>query len=115
MKVSVTELAHFIHRRGDIHFRYDRNVEPAEGIRAQKALQGSRPEGYLREVVLSLELEGEPGHLVGPLLQSMPKLIEPWRHLVPVLDQLPHILPEDVCATNAEPLTNLIQLLSQKA
>lgn len=64
MKVSVTELAHFIHRRGDIHFRYDRHVEPAEGIRAQKALQGSRPEGYLREVVLSLELEGEPNIIV---------------------------------------------------
>ena len=64
IKVSVTDLAHFVHRRGDIHFRYYRNVEPADGIRAQKALQRTRPEGYQREVALSLELEGEPNVVV---------------------------------------------------
>lgn len=60
MKVAVTELAHFIHRRGDIHFRYDRYVAPSDGIKAQRKLQSSRAEGYSREVALSLDVEGEP-------------------------------------------------------
>lgn len=83
MKVSVTELAHFIHRRGDIHFRYDRHVEPADGIRAQKALQRTRPEGYLREVALSLELEGEPNITVRGRADGVDE-----SRLIPVIEEI---------------------------
>jgi DNA excision repair protein ERCC-2 len=61
IKVAVTELAQFVHRRGDIHFRYDRYVAPADGVRGQRAVQRRRGgERYRREVTLSVTLDGEP-------------------------------------------------------
>ena len=83
MKVAVTELAHFIHRRGDIHFRYDRYVAPADGIRAQRKLQRSRSEAYRREVALSLEVEGEPSITVTGRADGVDE-----SELVPVIEEI---------------------------
>ena len=48
--VAVRELAAFVHRRGDLHYRYDRATTAVEGIGAQRRAQRGRPDGYRREV-----------------------------------------------------------------
>ena len=47
--VAVRDLAAFVHRRGDIHFRYTGSATAAEGIGAQRRAQPRR-EGYRREL-----------------------------------------------------------------
>lgn len=47
--VSVRDLAAFVHRRGDIHYRYTGSTTALEGIGAQRRAQPER-EGYRREV-----------------------------------------------------------------
>ena len=47
--VGVRELAAFVHRRGDLHYRYDRATTAVEGIGAQRRAQRGRPESYRRE------------------------------------------------------------------
>ena len=47
--VGVRELAAFVHRRGDLHYRYDRATTAVEGIGAQRRAQRGRPETYRRE------------------------------------------------------------------
>ena len=47
--VAVRDLAAFVHRRGDIHYRYTGSATAAEGIGAQRRAQPQR-EGYRREV-----------------------------------------------------------------
>ena len=49
MKVSVKELAEFVHRRGDIHARQQSATLAQEGIARQKSYQADRAEGYRRE------------------------------------------------------------------
>lgn len=49
MKISVKELAEFVHRRGDIHYRYRSATLAEEGIARQKAWQRDRQESYRRE------------------------------------------------------------------
>ena len=44
------ELAAFVHRRGDLHYRYQSATLAAEGIARQKAWQRNRAAGYRREV-----------------------------------------------------------------
>lgn len=44
------ELAAFVHRRGDLHYRYQSATLAAEGIARQKAWQQGRAAGYRREV-----------------------------------------------------------------
>lgn len=48
--VAVTELAAFVHRRGDLHYRYRSATLAAEGIARQQAWQRGRAAGYRREV-----------------------------------------------------------------
>lgn len=48
--VAVKELAAFVHRRGDLHYRYQSATLAAEGIARQKAWQQGRAAGYRREV-----------------------------------------------------------------
>ena len=47
--VAVRDLATFVHRRGDIHYRYSGSATALEGIGAQRRAQPER-EGYRREV-----------------------------------------------------------------
>ena len=47
--VAVRDLAAFVHRRGDIHYRYTASATAREGISAQRRAQPER-EGYRREV-----------------------------------------------------------------
>ncbi|MXY57038.1 MAG: hypothetical protein F4029_05325 [Gammaproteobacteria bacterium] len=49
MKVSVKELAEFVHRRGDIHAQAQSATLAQEGIARQKSYQAERAETYLRE------------------------------------------------------------------
>ena len=49
MRVSVKELAEFVHRQGDIHYRYQSATLAQEGIARQKSYQQDRGESYRRE------------------------------------------------------------------
>ena len=49
MRVSVKELAEFVHRRGDIHYRYQSATLAREGIARQKSYQQDRADSYRRE------------------------------------------------------------------
>ena len=49
-RLSVKELAQFVHRRGDIHYRYEFSALAAEGIARQKEYQQDRAASYQREV-----------------------------------------------------------------
>lgn len=49
MKVSVKELAEFVHRRGDIRYHQQSATLAQEGIARQKSYQADRGESYLRE------------------------------------------------------------------
>ena len=49
MRLSVKELAEFVHRQGDIHYRYQSATLAQEGIARQKSFQRDRAEGYQRE------------------------------------------------------------------
>ena len=55
--VAVRELAAFVHRRGDLHYRYDRATTAVEGIGAQRRAQRGRPDSYRREVGVEATLE----------------------------------------------------------
>lgn len=48
--IGVRELAEVVHRRGDIHLRYDRSTTGAEGIATQRKWQQGRGASYQREV-----------------------------------------------------------------
>ena len=63
MRVSVKELAEFVHRRGDIRHHYQSATLAQEGIARQKAYQQDRGESYQREFRVSatfgeLEIRG---------------------------------------------------------
>ena len=63
MRVSVTELAEFVHRRGDIHYPHQSATLAQEGIARQKSYQQDRGESYRRERSVSatfgeLEISG---------------------------------------------------------
>ena len=49
MKVSVRELAEFVHRDGDLHYRRQSTTLAREGIDRQRAWQAGRGAGYQRE------------------------------------------------------------------
>ena len=49
MRVSVKDLAEFVHRRGDIRYHEQSATLAAEGIARQKSYQADRDEAYLRE------------------------------------------------------------------
>lgn len=49
MKVSVKDLAEFVHRRDDLHPRHGSATLAREGIERQKAWQQGRNDGYCRE------------------------------------------------------------------
>ena len=49
-QVSVKALAEFVHRRGDIHYRYASSALAREGIARQQAWQRGRGASYQREV-----------------------------------------------------------------
>ena len=55
MKISVKELAEFVHRRGDLHTRYQSATLAHEGIARQKAWQRDRGDGYRREYAVTAE------------------------------------------------------------
>ncbi len=54
--VGVRELAAFVHRRGDLHYRYDRATTAVEGIGAQRRAQRGRPDSYRREAPVEVTL-----------------------------------------------------------
>lgn len=49
MRMSVKDLAEFVHRRGDIRYHEQSATLAAEGIARQKSYQADRGESYLRE------------------------------------------------------------------
>ena len=53
MKVSVKELAEFVHRRGDLHQRQSSATLAREGIERQKAWQQNRNASYRREYAVA--------------------------------------------------------------
>ena len=55
--IGVRELAANVHRRGDIHYRYEGVATAAEGIAAQRRAQRGRPESYLREVPVAATVQ----------------------------------------------------------
>ena len=50
MRVGVKELAEFVHRKGDLHYRYESSTLAQEGIARQKDYQKDRGGSYRREV-----------------------------------------------------------------
>ena len=56
--IGVRDLAAFVHRRGDIHHRYEKATLAEEGIARQKEWQKSRGEGYRREFFVSGQWHG---------------------------------------------------------
>ena len=57
-RVSVKTLAEFVHRRGDIHYRYQSATLAREGIVRQRAWQRGRGESYRREVRVAADFGG---------------------------------------------------------
>ena len=58
--IAVRRLAEEVHRRGDIHLRFERGTTGAEGIATQKRVQANLPQSYLREHPVAYEfLVGE--------------------------------------------------------
>ena len=57
-KVGVKDLAHFVHRRGDIHYRYENSALAQEGIARQQSYQRDRPASYRSEVAVAAEFAG---------------------------------------------------------
>ena len=58
IRIGVKELALFVHRRGDIHYRYEFSALAQEGIARQQDYQRDRPPSYRCEVAVSAEFEG---------------------------------------------------------
>ena len=58
MRVSVKELAEFVHRRGDLHYRYQSATLAREGIARQKTYQAGCGESYRREHRVSATFGG---------------------------------------------------------
>ncbi len=56
--IGVRDLAAFVHRRGDIHYRYEKATLAEEGIARQKEWQKSRGDGYRREFFVSGQRHG---------------------------------------------------------
>ena len=50
IRLGVKELAQFVHRHGDIHYRYEYSALAQEGIARQQDYQRDRPESYQCEV-----------------------------------------------------------------
>ena len=65
--IAVRRLAEEVHRRGDIHLRFERGTTGAEGIATQKRVQANLPESYLREhpVAYDFLIDKEPWQLRG--------------------------------------------------
>ena len=57
LAIGVRELAEFVHRRGDIHLRYDRSTTGAEGVAAQRKAQQNRSASYQREFSVRHEFD----------------------------------------------------------
>lgn len=57
-EISVRDLAAFVHRRGDIHYRYESATLAEEGIARQRQWQRGRGAGYRSEVAVRAEAEG---------------------------------------------------------
>ena len=55
--VGVRELAESVHRRGDIHARYEGSATAAEGIAAQRRAQQGRPQPYRREAPVTATVQ----------------------------------------------------------
>ena len=56
IRVGVKELAEFVHRRGDIHYRYENSALAQEGIARQQAYQRGKPASYQTEVPVKASL-----------------------------------------------------------
>ena len=54
--VGVRGLAAAVHRRGDLHYRYDRATTSVEGIGAQRRAQRGQPDSYRREAPVEATL-----------------------------------------------------------
>jgi len=57
LTIGVRELAEVVHRRGDIHLRYDRTTTGAEGVAAQRQAQQNRGASYQREFSVRHEFD----------------------------------------------------------
>ena len=53
MRIGVKELAEFVHRKGDLHYRYQSSTLAEEGIARQKDYQQNRGGSYQREAKVS--------------------------------------------------------------
>lgn len=56
--VSVRDLAQFVHRTGDLHYRYESATLGEEGIAAQRRYQTNKPSHYRREVPVEGNVAG---------------------------------------------------------
>ncbi len=55
--IGVRELVAFVHRRGDIHVRYERHTSGPEGLAAQRRIQQDRGPEYVTELRVEVEFE----------------------------------------------------------
>ena len=56
--VSIRDLAQFVHRTGDLHYRYESATLGEEGIAAQRRYQAKMPSHYRREVPVEGSVAG---------------------------------------------------------
>ena len=58
LAIAIRELAHFNHREGDLHYRYESATLGEEGIAAQKRYQATKPASYRREFPIEGNVAG---------------------------------------------------------
>ena len=58
VRIGVKELALFVHRRGDIHYRYEFSALAQEGIARQQEYQRDRAPSYETEVAVRADFKG---------------------------------------------------------
>jgi DNA excision repair protein ERCC-2 len=84
-KVSVTELAHFCCRTGDVNLGAERTPSAQQGMEGHKKRQAQWPEAYQKEVAISQSYQGQhcswllSGRLDGLLLSA---------HAIPIIEEI---------------------------
>jgi DNA excision repair protein ERCC-2 len=82
LKIAVRDLAAHVLRSGDLKFEFLSATRPVEAIRIHQKIQQSRPDNYIAEVPISIQVESEMfiltigGRIDGIYLESGGVLIE---------------------------------------
>ena len=83
--IAVTDLAEFVHRRGDLYPPLKGRARAEEGIRMQRLAQSRRGEGYLREHAVSETFEFDQlsitvaGRIDGCEIDAAPPVVEEYK------------------------------------